>query len=1199
MRNYFHFEVRALRWFVFTVVGMVAPFGSGYAETMADFKSVPPLVDVTGATGKPNILMILDNSNSMDEADTGAAVGSDSASSKSEIARNALKTMITNFGSSSRMGLMAYKQSGISRRELHDSQYDASFNPANYDPAFTGSIASTTKRYRVPNVSNPGQYVYYNVSLPFYSGGNNGSAYCFTNDTTIFPDPGVATRSTNELYNCYGTKTNTSDNTSGFGSYKFGGRFSPTDSDIAQGIYDFGKFLTWNHVGQTWFANSSPGKGMLHVEVADVDATQQAALFNKLATSQFVSAIDTPLRNAGLTPLEGTLQSAKDYYMGTLAAGESVSGSVPLPPASGSCGLEDYVVLVTDGLPSTTASGANVADTATGVSAVAQAAADLYADAGVRTYVVGFALPTGVDATLLDQVAASGQTGTAYLASDTASLNAALGSIFLNIINRTSSATGAAVLANNASGDGSIFQALYSPETEDLAGNTVTWTGALSALFIDSNGYLREDTNQNGKIDNYASDMSIVYYYDEIQGRTLANLYAGTGTTPPDTSGAAVRTVELSELSAVWKAEDQLSALTNVTTQRGYTTSADQGRHILTTVDGVNTIDFSEAEVTTNVALQSHLMLGGASTIDMVNYIRGEEIAGYRARVLDTDNDGTTEVQRLGDIVHSTPASVRVPNGSYDTKNKDKTYAAFRERYKNRRQMVYVGANDGMIHAFNSGFWDDSDKEYSTSYSGETAHPLGSELWAYIPRTSLPHLQWLKDGGYEHVYYVDGDPIVFDANIFSTDTDHPYGWGTVLVIGMRLGGGTFNVDTNGDGSADTPLRSSYILLDVTNPEKPPSLIAEISDVDLGYTTGVPAVVKKRTATLENDYTSTSSNDWMLVFGSGPTELSDVTSTQEPTVYLYDLVAKAINTQVSISDFGDAFIGSVSAIDWGDDLDDDIAYFGIVAGTPASPTGGVMRMKFDTDPLTTRLTPDGVSTLIDTGRPTYAKPHLSVDGLGRAWVHFGTGRILDEDDNTSVEQQRYYGVIEDVAYAEVSPSDLFDSSNIRVFEDGSVNRGGSAFDLPTGTSITSFTQLASAIPSEKSGWYRDLTYSLLDPSGRNTTASAQARTIVFFTEYTPSNSSCEPEGTSKLFGVDYRTGTALPFVVFDTDPSITNAAAELSNVSLDLGRGMASAPIILGVQNKVLVQKSTSETSIIDVNLGTTVSGRQTWREIKL
>ena len=531
----------------------------------------------------------------------------------------------------------------------------------------------------------------------------------------------------------------------------------------------------------------------------------------------------------------------------------------------------------------------------------------------------------------------------------------------------------------------------------------------------------------------------------------------------------------------------------------------------------------------------------------------------------------------MGDIVHSTPAVVGHPSALYDSVNRDSTYAEYRELYQDRRQMVYVGGNDGMVHAFNAGFWDDSNDKYTTSENGATAHPLGSELWAYIPRSALPHLQWLKDTNYQHVYYVDGEPIVFDAAIFANDADHPHGWGTVLAIGMRLGGGAFDVDTDDDGSTDQTLYSSYILLDITNPESPPSLIAEISHINMGYTTSIPAVIKKRTPSVANDYSATlSTNDWQLIFGSGPTSLTDITSTQD----------------------SNAFVGDLAAKDWDSNYHDDIAYFGIVGGSSASPTGGVMRMRFD--PSASSLSSLGVSTLLYTGLPTIAKPLVSNDGMGRAWIHFGTGRMLTGGDNSNSDQQKYFGVIEDASYGTLAMTDLFNSTDINVFNNNNIDDNGSAFDLPSGTPISNFDQLAAAIPANTSGWLRDLEYSGSDPSGRNITHSAKVRNVLFFTEYTPATSTCQPEGSSRLFGLDYRTGTALPHVVFDTDTTVTNNGGELSNPEIDLGRGMASAPVIRVTTNKeaaIFTQKGAGVQSD-KASLGSTVTGRQTWRQIK-
>ncbi|HED34904.1 MAG TPA: hypothetical protein ENJ08_11965 [Gammaproteobacteria bacterium] len=438
---------------------------------------------------KANVLVILDNSNSMDESETGEAVGSDSPVSKSEVARNAVKGLITNYTNKINMGLMAYQQKNVVSQSIHNSPYDASFDKNNYDPSYTGPRDSLTKRFRTPNFSNPGTFVYYNIALPFYAGGNYGHAYCYSGTANF--DNGSETYPGGpwDDYSCYKKKIDEVDSTSGFplSSYWFGGPFVPTDSDLAQNILDFGTFLTWDYVGPTWFANSSPGRGYLHVPVSDLDASQAVSLNTKLATSQFTVNAPTdpsqPLQNAGLTPMEGTLLTAKDYFEGTLSKA-SEGGPATAPPES--CG-KNFIALMTDGLPSTSANGSVITDPITAIKDAANAAAALKAtsigvtNGNVETYVIGFSLPVGTDPTALDQVAAAGGTNTAFQANDPASLQTAFDAIFNDILAKTGASSSAATNSTSLSTTSRIFQARF---------NSGDWSGQLISRTINVDGTL-------------------------------------------------------------------------------------------------------------------------------------------------------------------------------------------------------------------------------------------------------------------------------------------------------------------------------------------------------------------------------------------------------------------------------------------------------------------------------------------------------------------------------------------------------------------------------------------------------------------------------------------------------------------------------------------------------------------------------------
>ncbi len=156
---------------------------------------------------------------------------------------------------------------------------------------------------------------------------------------------------------------------------------------------------------------------------------------------------------------------------------------------------------------------------------------------------------------------------------------------------------------------------------------------------------------------------------------------------------------------------------------------------------------------------------------NLINYIRGEDSADLidgpntRSRTLD---DG--DVWKLGDIVNSTPVSISSPPDSYHLIYGDVSFQNYLNHYKDRETVIYVGANDGMLHAFTSWRYDSSTETYTQPSS--TTEGLGDELWAYVPQTLLPHLKFLADPEYAHSYYVDLKPKLFDAQILDDDSHY-------------------------------------------------------------------------------------------------------------------------------------------------------------------------------------------------------------------------------------------------------------------------------------------------------------------------------------------------------------------------------------------------------------------------------------------
>ena len=141
----------------------------------------------------------------------------------------------------------------------------------------------------------------------------------------------------------------------------------------------------------------------------------------------------------------------------------------------------------------------------------------------------------------------------------------------------------------------------------------------------------------------------------------------------------------------------------------------------------------------------------------------------------------------LGDSVNSAPVLVGPPIAAA----RDAAYASFYQRYRSRPSTVYLGANDGMLHAF-----DASD---------------GSELFAYIPDALIAALNQLTSPGYSHRAYVDGPAAAGQARIGGD-------WKTILVSTMGGGAqGVFALDVSDPLHFDTGLGALWEFTDRDDP----------------------------------------------------------------------------------------------------------------------------------------------------------------------------------------------------------------------------------------------------------------------------------------------------------------------------------------------------------------------------------------------
>jgi type IV pilus assembly protein PilY1 len=153
----------------------------------------------------------------------------------------------------------------------------------------------------------------------------------------------------------------------------------------------------------------------------------------------------------------------------------------------------------------------------------------------------------------------------------------------------------------------------------------------------------------------------------------------------------------------------------------------------------------------------------------------------------------------LGDTINSTPLLVGAPSASVQGAG----YGEFHRRAKARRSAVYVGANDGMLHAF-----DAAD---------------GAELFAYVPNALMPELHRLSSPDYPHRPFADGSPGHGEASLGGK-------WRTVLVSGMGMGArGVFALDITDPAAFDAGLGALWEFTDKDDPAighvRAPPLIA--------------------------------------------------------------------------------------------------------------------------------------------------------------------------------------------------------------------------------------------------------------------------------------------------------------------------------------------------------------------------------------
>lgn len=557
----------------------------------------------------------------------------------------------------------------------------------------------------------------------------------------------------------------------------------------------------------------------------------------------------------------------------------------------------------------------------------------------------------------------------------------------------------------------------------------------------------------------------------------------------------------------------------------------------------------TSATTTTKLSVAQQTLLNSTTTppgpsdgANVVAYLRGDrslEGTSYRTRA-----------HLLGDIINAEPLVVREPfahyaDTCYSTAVTGKCTTSFKTDQASRTRIVYQGANDGMLHAFNAA--------------------SGAEEWAYIPNLLMSDLNNLsRKTGFVHKYYVDGTPTSGDVDFSNTDgvTGNPNpSWKTILVGGLNKGGrGYYALDVTTATATDEAAVTQKVLWEFPN-----SATATTVKNNTGYSFGKPIIVK------------TAGKGWVALVTSGYNNGADTGG--DGHGYLFVLNArtgnliKAIDTGEGLST-DPSGLAQIAAYVENSDIDNTVSYvyggdlkgnvwrFDLTATNPNS--WNVKRLA---------ILKDGIgNTQPVTTVPELAK--ITIGGTDKRFVYVGTGKYLGDSDVATTGTQTMYALVDDLS-SPVGSTPVI----------GDPTRSSLQVQTLTASGTTRTATTTTVDFALKKGWYVDMPAS----GERINTDPALVLGALVFTSNIPSSDVCKPGGSSWLNVLDYKTGGKL-----------TGSTVVWS--SIFLGDALASRVVPIKLPSgeiKVLVRTSDAATTTTGVPVpSTSTTGRRTsWREL--
>lgn len=551
----------------------------------------------------------------------------------------------------------------------------------------------------------------------------------------------------------------------------------------------------------------------------------------------------------------------------------------------------------------------------------------------------------------------------------------------------------------------------------------------------------------------------------------------------------------------------------------------------------------------------------------LLEYLRGRsdaQVKEYR--------DRTT---LLGDIVNSSAYHVSPPAARYGDNLEARPYSSFITANKSRESVLYVGANDGMLHGFQT-----------------TGTNAGKEILAYVPSTILPEIKNLAGKDYSHQYYVDGSPTVVDAY-----NDNANKWQTVLTAGLRGGGQAVYALNVTDPSSFTEANADKIFM---------WEFTDADDADMGYSYSRPKIVKMQ------------DGKWYAVFGNGYNNTvndSHQSTTGAAVIYIVDLWTGALVKKIS-TNVGSANdptgksrpngFATLTPIDVDGDMKVDYIYGGDLFGNiwkfnakDADPSKWVLAYKLFSATNSTGLA-QAVTSAVTVGRSKTGRGYM---------VYFGTGKYLGPSDKNSKEAQSFYAIW-DNGTGVSGRGALLKQEVIADVEVSVVNQNGTPNDTTDDTTEkVTLRKTSNNLPTlANKGWYIDLP----STSGERVIASPVLRgnQVVFVTKAISSSGSSTADlcvvtsSDSWLMTLNAFTGGRLnqTFDVnndnsFDaSDKVLTDGSAPIATSGIKSASGSSSPGFISDGTSDRVVISGDSGLQVLKLYSADT-SGRKSWQQI--